>query len=151
MKFRIIGTIHSPYKTKKEAPPQGWFRPEVISEIEIFKEHEKGLKDIENFSHLIVLYYLHKSDKHSYLVKTPWDIKTHGLFTTRSPNRPNPIGFSVVKLVEKKENKLKVKGLDAIDDTPLLDIKPYLPNIDAEKNAKIGWLGDKIKKWEIKK
>jgi len=147
MKFKLIGIIHSPYKTREETPPQGWFRPEVISEIEIFKEHEKGLKDIEDFSHLIVLYYLHKSDKYTYLVKTPWDTRPHGLFTTRSPDRPNPIGFSVVKLVEKKGNKLKVKGLDAINGTPLLDIKPYLPIIDAEKSAKIGWLSDKIKTW----
>ena len=146
MKLKSIGIIHSPYKTRKEAPPQGRLRPEVISEIKIFKEHDEGLKDIENFSHLIVLYYLHKSDKYEYLVKTPWDTKLYGLFTTRSPDRPNPIGFSVVNLIEKKGNNLKVKGLDAIDGTPLLDIKPYIPINDSEEDARIGWLDDKIMK-----
>jgi len=118
----------------------------VISEIEIYKEYEEGLKDIEGFSHLIVLYYFHKSDSYRLLVKTPWDTKLHGLFTTRSPNRPYPIGFSVVELVERKGNILKVKGLDAIDNTPLIDMKPYIPVIDSETNTKIGWLEDKIKK-----
>ena len=151
MEIKPIGIIHSPYRTRKEAPYQGWFRPEVISEIEIFQEHEGGLKDIEKFSHLIVLYWLHKSVTFTYLVKTPWDTNPHGLFTTRSPDRPNPIGFSVVKLIERKGNKLKVKGLDAIDGTPLLDIKPYLPIIDAEKDAKVGWLTDKIITRGIKK
>jgi len=151
IEFKPIGVIHSPYKYRYQAPPQGWFRPEVISKIEIFKEHETGLKDIEGFSHLIILYYFHKSEGYTYHVKTPWDKELHGLFTTRTPNRPNGIGFSIVELVEKHGNILRVKGLDAIDDTPLLDIKPYVPNVDSENNARIGWLGKKIKKWEVRK
>lgn len=151
MKIKPIGIIHSPYKTRQEAPHQGWFRPEVISEIKIFKEFKDGLKDIEGFSYLIVLYWLHKSDSYNLFVKTPWDTKLHGLFTTRSPNRVNPIGFSVVELVERKVNILKVKGLDAIDNTPVIDIKPYIPDIDSKTNSKIGWLKDKNRKrWRNK-
>jgi len=150
IELKPIGVIHSSYKKRQEAPYQGWFRPEIVSEIEIFKEHEAGLKDIEGFSHLIVLYYFHKSEGYTYQVKTPWDKELHGLFATRTSNRPNGIGFSVVELVEKKGRILRVKGLDAIDNTPLLDIKPYIPTIDSEENTKIGWLGGKIKRWKVK-
>jgi tRNA-Thr(GGU) m(6)t(6)A37 methyltransferase TsaA len=150
IEFKPIGIIRSSYKSKHQAPSQGWFKPELISEIEIFKEHEAGLKDIEGFSHLVILYYFHKSEGYTYQVKTPWDKELHGLFATRTPNRLNGIGFSVIELLEKKGNILKVKGLDAIDDTPLLDIKPYVPIIDTKNDIKIGWLEDKIKN-EVKK
>lgn len=136
----FIGVIHSPYKTKGNAPPQG---RDKICEIEIFKEYEAGLKDINGFSHLHIFYWLHKSNNYTISVHTPWDKKLHGLFATRSPNRVNPIAYAVVELLEKKENRLKVKGLDAIDGTPVLDIKPYIPKIDAKHEAKIGWLKEK--------
>jgi len=74
------------------------------------------------------------------LAKTPWDSKPHGVFATRSPNRSNPLGFSVVELIEREGNKLKVKGLDALVGTPLIDIKPYLPEIDAKANVRVGWV-----------
>jgi len=121
--LKIIGVVHSPYKNTSEAPFQG---EDTISEIEIFREYFDGLKDIDGFSHLHVFYWLHESQGFSLLVKTPWDTKPHGLFTTRSPHRPNPLGHAVVELVEQKGNILLVKGLDAIDDTPIIDIKPYV-------------------------
>jgi tRNA-Thr(GGU) m(6)t(6)A37 methyltransferase TsaA len=132
-----IGIIHSPYKDRKQCPPQG---REDICEIEISGQYGEGLKDIDGFSHLILLYWLHSAKGYSLLVKTPWDSKPHGLFATRSPNRPNPIGFSVVELIEINGNRLKVKGLDALEGTPLLDMKPYLPEIDAKSNVRVGWV-----------
>jgi tRNA-Thr(GGU) m(6)t(6)A37 methyltransferase TsaA len=136
----FIGIIHSHYKSKADAPSQG---RDEICEIEILEEYKKGLKDIEGFSHLHIFYWLHKSKNYTISVHTPWDRKPHGLFATRSPNRVNPIAYAVVELLEKKENRLKVKGLDAIDGTPVLDIKPYIPKIDAKYEAKIGWLKEK--------
>ncbi|KPJ69358.1 MAG: tRNA-Thr(GGU) m(6)t(6)A37 methyltransferase TsaA [Syntrophobacter sp. DG_60] len=142
MKLKPIGIVHSPYKTRAEAPPQG---KSDILEIEIFKEYEEGLKDIETFSHLHVIYWMHKSKDYSLLITTPWDTKLHGLFATRTPNRPNPLGHSVVELIERKGNILKVRGLDAIEGTPVIDIKPYVPRIDVKPEANSGWLGDKLK------
>ena len=139
MNLKPIGMIHSPYKDRKECPPQG---REEICEIEVFEEYAQGLKDIDGFSHLILLYWLHSAKGYSLLLKTPWDSERHGVFATRSPNRPNPIGFSVVELIEINANKLKVKGLDALERTPLIDIKPYLPEIDSKTNVRIGWVTD---------
>ena len=137
MQLKPIGIIHSPYKNRKECPPQG---REEICWIEVFEEYKKGLKDIDGFSHLILFYWLHGSKNYSLLVKTPWDSEPHGVFATRSSNRPNTLGFSVVELIERDGNKLKVKGLDALEGTPLIDIKPYLPEIDAKANVRVGWV-----------
>jgi formylmethanofuran dehydrogenase subunit E len=136
LKLKAIGIIHSPYKSREEAPHQGYGREEMC-QVEVFKEFEEGLKDIEGFSHIILIYYFHKSRGYHLLVKTPRGIKLHGLFTTRSPHRPCPLGLCVVELVAREKNILKVKGLDAIDGTPLLDIKPYFPSIDEKTNAKV--------------
>ena len=137
MQLKPIGIIHSPYKNRKKCPSQGL---EEICRIEVFEEYEEGLKDIDGFSHLILLYWLHFSENYSLLVKTPWDSEPHGVFATRSPNRPNALGFSIVALIEREGNKLKVKGLDALEGTPLSDIIPYLPEIDAKANVRVGWV-----------
>jgi len=145
LELKPIGIIHSPYRSRGGAPRQGCGREE-ISEIELFKEFEGGLKDIEGFSHIILIYWFHKSARYHLLVTTPWDTKLHGLFTTRSPNRPCPLGLCVVELVAREKNILKVRGLDAIDGTPLLDIKPHIPAIDEKAQVEIGWLKGKLKK-----
>jgi formylmethanofuran dehydrogenase subunit E len=145
LELQPIGVIHSPYKNTEKAPYQG-YRSEEISQIEIFKEFTEGLKDIEGFSHLIVIYWFHKSQGYHLLVKTPWDDNLHGLFATRSPHRPCPLGLTVVELVAREKNILKVKGLDAVDGTPLLDIKPYIPEVDERSVAKLGWLEGKLGK-----
>lgn len=137
MNLKPIGMIHSPYKSKEECPPQG---KEEVCWIEIFEQYAEGLKDIDGFSHLILLYWLHQSQDFNLLVQTPWDSEPHGVFATRSPNRPNALGFSVVELIERDRNRLKVKGLDALEGTPLIDIKPYLPEIDAKTKVRIGWV-----------
>ena len=139
VELKSIGVIHSPYKTPEEAPCQGRGLP-YISEIEIFTEYEAGLKDIEGFSHLIILYCFHKCENRSLLFTMPLDTTPHGIFTTRLPNRPNPLGLSVVTLVTRQANILRVKEMDVVDKTPVLDIKPYVPGIDERRNVKIGWL-----------
>ena len=153
-KLKPIGIIHTPYKKDGEAPHQA-YRSKEVGEIEIFKEYAEGLKDIEGFSHLIILYLFHKSVKRSVkkehflnsfglLVKPYLDDTPRGLFATRSPNRPNPIGLTVVELLERKENILKVRYIDMLDGTPLLDIKPYVPKFDQKTGVKIGWLEGKV-------
>ena len=145
LELKPIGIIHSPYKNTKEAPYQG-YKSEEISQIEVFQEFEKGLQDIEGFSHIIVIFWFHKSQGYHLLVKTPWDDNLHGLFATRSSQRPCPLGLTVVELLARENNILKVKGLDAIDDTPLLDIKPYISLIDERSVVKPGWLEGKLRK-----
>jgi len=145
LELKPIGIIHSPYKNTGVAPYQG-YKSEEISQIEVFREFEEGLKDIDGFSHIIVIYWFHKSQGYHLLAKTPWDDILHGLFTTRSPHRPCPLGLTVVELVAREKNILKVKGLDAIDGTPLLDIKPYVPSIDEKLPIKSGWFEGKLGK-----
>jgi tRNA-Thr(GGU) m(6)t(6)A37 methyltransferase TsaA len=145
LELKPIGVIHSPHKNMGEVPHQG-YKSEELSQIEVFREFEEGLQDIEGFSHIIVIYWFHKSQGYHLLVKTPWDDVLHGLFTTRSPHRPCPLGLTAVELVAREKNILKVKGLDAIDGTPLLDIKPYLPGVDERSGIKPGWFEDKLGK-----
>jgi formylmethanofuran dehydrogenase subunit E len=134
--LKIIGIVRSPYKTVEEAPHQG---TDEIVEIEIYKEYKEGLKDIEDFTHLHIFFWLHKSKGYKLIVNPPWDNKPHGVFTTRSPHHPNPIGYTVVKLIERKNNILIVKGLEAIDGTPVIDIKPYIKKLDLKNNVVSGW------------
>ncbi|MGB5925835.1 MAG: tRNA (N6-threonylcarbamoyladenosine(37)-N6)-methyltransferase TrmO [Dehalococcoidia bacterium] len=143
LELKPIGIIHSPYKARDEAPYQG-YKSEEISQIDVFEEFEQGLQDIDGFSHIIIIYWFHKSQGYRLLVKTPWDDILHGLFTTRSPHRPCPLGLTIVELVARENNILKVKGLDAIDGTPLLDIKPYVPGIDQRSVVRLGWLEGKL-------
>ena len=135
--LKIIGVVHSPYKTTSDVPRK--CRKE-ISKIEIYEEFQQGLKDIEGFSHLHIYYWLHKSKGYSLEVNTPWDDIPHGVFTTHSPHRPNPIAHTIVELVKHKDNILEVKGLDAVDGTPIIDIKPYVRKFDNKENAVSGWL-----------
>ncbi len=145
MKFELksIGIIRTPYKSKKEIPCQG-YKSDKVGEVEIFSEFEEALKDIEYFSHIYLIYYFHKATGYEQLIKPFLDDQKHGVFATRYFNRPNPIGFSIVKLIERKRNILKVSQVDMLNETPLLDIKPYIPQFDQRINVKIGWLKDKI-------
>lgn len=141
--MKSIGIIHTSYKNRGECPIQP-YQSKDIAEIEVFKEYEEGLDDIEGFSHIIVLYQFHKSDGYTLKVRPFLDKNLRGLFATRSPNRPNPVGLSVVKLLGRDGNILRVRGMDAMDGTPLLDIKPYVPRFDNHTEVKIGWLEGKI-------
>jgi tRNA-Thr(GGU) m(6)t(6)A37 methyltransferase TsaA len=107
--------------------------------LEVFEEYEPGLKDIEACSHLIVLYLQDRGDRNKLQTRTPWGPEVHGVFATRSPNRPNPIGICTVELVERKGRRLTVRWMDALDQSPLIDIKPYSAGVDAVPEARIGW------------
>lgn len=135
MKLKQIGQIHSPYKTKEDAPKQGKFQND-ISEIEVFDHYKEALTGVENLSHLIVLYWGDQANRERFETSPPWSTDTFGVFATRSPNRPNPIAFCVVEVVEVTELSIKVKHLDALDKSPLLDIKAYDAAIDAYPHAK---------------
>ena len=139
-----IGIIHSPYQKKEDIPIQGVFKPEGGGTIEVYEKYAEGLTDVEGFSHLLIIYYFHKSKGYSLLGKPYLEDKLHGIFAIRSPHRPNHLGVSVVKLIERKGNLLKIGEIDVFDKTPLLDIKPYVPKFDERKDVKIGWLEGKL-------
>jgi tRNA-Thr(GGU) m(6)t(6)A37 methyltransferase TsaA len=135
-----IGIIHSPYQKKEDIPIQGVFKPEGVGTIEVFDKYAEGLTDVEGFSHIQIIYFFHKSKDYKLLGKPYLEDQLHGIFAIRSPHRPNHLGESVVRLLERKGNLLKVGEIDVFDKTPLLDIKPYVPKFDERKNVKIGWL-----------
>ncbi len=143
MIFKPIGTAHSPFEKKEDINktrnigPKGF--EDVRGELEIFGEFAEGLKDIDGFSHIIVIFVFHKSTEKKLYAHPPFDGKRRGVFSTRSPNRPNPIGFSVLKLIKRDGNKLQVLGMDMIEGTPILDIKPYTPR-DQKSEVRFGWL-----------
>lgn len=142
--FQPIGTIHSLFKEMQGMPIQGALLPECQGTIEIDPEYAEGLKDIEGFSHLIVLYHFHRASGYDLVARPFLDKQVHGIFTIRGPRRPNPIGITVVRLLKKVENILYIGGVDMVDGTPVLDIKPYFPDVDAHPDAKTGWMGNKL-------
>ena len=131
MNYQIepIGVVHSPYKVRTEAPHQGRFS-DTVSEIEIFDAYTEGLKDIEKHPHLIVLSWFNRSDRTFLSATPPHTGVEHGVFATRSPERPNPVGLCVVELIGREGTRLRVRGLDSIDGTPVIDLKPYSRGID---------------------
>jgi tRNA-Thr(GGU) m(6)t(6)A37 methyltransferase TsaA len=145
MKFEIkqIGVIHSPYKTKEECPIQGNVKPEGEGKVEVFSEYEEALETIETFSHIILFYILDRAGEIKLCRPTFLDDSPHGVFASRHPCRPNGIGFSVVKLEKRDKNILDVRGIDVLDNTPLIDIKPYVPMFDCFSNANNGWIEKK--------
>lgn len=138
--YRPIGIIHSPYKTLEDMPIQPAGARGAEGLIIVHPEFSKGLRDIEGFSHLYVLYHFHRV-RETRLEVTPFlDSKSHGVFATRAPVRPNPIGLSVVRLTGRTDNELRIVNVDVLDGTPLLDIKPYVPEFDVFRTDAIGWL-----------
>ena len=138
--LRPIGIIHSGFKETKGTPIQPASGMKVKGTIEIFPEYAEGLDDISGFSHLILIYYFHRSFGFKLKVKPFLDENLHGVFATRAPFRPNPVGLSVVKLVSLNKNILEIENIDILDGTPLLDIKPFVPDFDAVEDATIGWV-----------
>jgi len=138
--YRPIGIIHSPYKTLEDMPIQPAGAKGTEGLIIVRPEFSKGLRDIEGFSHLYILYHFHRV-KEIRLEVTPFlDSKSHGVFATRAPVRPNPVGLSVVRLLGRVDNELRIVNVDVLDGTPLLDIKPYVPEFDVFRTDSIGWL-----------
>jgi tRNA-Thr(GGU) m(6)t(6)A37 methyltransferase TsaA len=142
--YRPIGTIRTPFKKIKGTPIQSIAAKGKKGTIHIKPECADGLKDLEGFSHVILLYHFHKTQRCSLRVKPFLDTHARGVFATRATVRPNPIGISVVKLVEIRGTTITVNNIDVVDGTPLLDIKPYVPAFDVHQVQKIGWLTTKI-------
>lgn len=138
--FKPIGIIHSPYKQTVGTPIQTVFSEDGEGTIEIFPEFKEGLKDLEGFSYIILIYYFHKSKGYRLLCRPFLDDSERGLFATRAPRRPNPIGISIVRLKKIRGITLSVSSLDILDGTPLIDIKPYIPQFDAPETQKGGWI-----------
>ena len=136
--MKPIGVIHSPFTEKKQTPIQPT-RSQAIGQVEVYSEFAGGLLDLEGLSHIILLYVFHQSHGFTLRVKPFLDDQEHGLFATRYPARPNPIGLSIVRLLARQENILEIEGVDVLDGTPLLDIKPYVPDFDICSDVKTGW------------
>ena len=146
--YQPIGIIHSPHKTVEGTPIQPTGSRGIEGSIEIFPAYTAGLADLAGFSHIFLLYHFHLARKYSLTVKPYLDDHERGLFATRAPARPNPIGLSVVRLIDIKNEILHVQDVDVVDGTPLLDIKPFVPEFDMREVVKLGWLGKKTKKIE---
>jgi len=144
-----IGKIHSPYKECKDIPIQGRFKDDIEAFVELKKEYVNGLKDLDMFSHCILIYYFHKSSTITIVGKSFLEDDEHGIFAIRSPHRPNHIGFSVVKIKRIQGNKLYFTLVDMIDGTILLDIKPYVKYFDSREDVVSGWLEKHFKNGEI--
>lgn len=145
MIVKPIGIILSPFKTPGETPIQPSMSNK-IGQVQGNKQFTAGLQDITGFSHIIIIYRFHKSKGYKLLVKPFLDKQKRGLFSTRYPFRPNQIGISVVRLLRRKKNILFVKGIDILDGTPLLDIKPYIPDFSGPTKIRSGWYKNKIKR-----
>jgi len=139
IEMRPIGLIHSPYSGKEETPIQGAIRPDGEGRVEVFAEYVDGLKDIEGFSHLILLYLFDRAGSVQLVRPTFLDDVPHGIFASRHPGRPNGIGITVVRLLRREKSILHVRGIDTLDLTPVIDIKPYIPRFDCFPDAAEGW------------
>ncbi len=147
--YRPIGVIRTPFKDARGVPIQPTAARGVRGLVEVFPEYAEGLKDLEGFSHVILVYHFHLVKTYRLLVVPFLDSEARGVFATRAPARPNPIGISVVRLLKVEGNVLHVEDVDIIDGTPLLDIKPYVPQFDSRPQAKIGWLEGRIGRLKV--
>jgi len=138
---RPIGYVSSPYKNTSEIPKGLNTRHDAEGVLRILRDFELGLTDIEGFSHLFVIWEFDRSHDYDLLGSPPFEERPHGVFATRSPRRPNPIGLTVVELLRRENADLIVRGIDMLDGTPILDIKPYMSSIPAEKLRR-GWLAE---------
>ncbi|MBA7664317.1 tRNA (adenine(37)-N6)-methyltransferase [subsurface metagenome] len=151
IKYKPIGVIHSPFKEPKGIPIQSAGAQGIDGTVELFPEYTEGLKDVEGFSHLILIYHFHLSKESPLKVKPYMDNKVHGVFAMRGPSRPNSIGISIVHLVRVEGNILHIQDIDIVDGTPLLDIKPYVPEFDIREVEKTGWLEKNVHKLSTSK
>ena len=142
--YQPIGTIHSPFQSIKGMPIQPAGAKGVQGTVEINSEYVAGLQDLEGFSYIILIYHFHLSKGYSLKVQPFMDKNLRGVFATRTPKRPNPIGISVVRLVRVEGTILHIEDIDIVDGTPLLDIKPYVPEFDVHRVDQTGWLSKQV-------
>jgi tRNA-Thr(GGU) m(6)t(6)A37 methyltransferase TsaA len=138
--FSPIGIIHSPHKDVKGMPIQPSGAKGIRGTVEVRKKYAGGLKDLDGFAYVILIYHFHRSKGHSLEVKPFLNDSLRGVFSTRAPKSPNAIGMSIVRLLKVRGNILHIEDVDILDGTPLLDIKPYVPDFDVRKTKAIGWL-----------
>jgi tRNA-Thr(GGU) m(6)t(6)A37 methyltransferase TsaA len=143
MEINPVGIIRSPFATKESCPIQPIYASGAVGRVEVFKEFAAGLKDVETFSHIYLLYLLDRAGKIELVRETFLDDVPHGIYASRHPCRPNSIGMSIVKLIKRENNILTVEGIDVLDQTPLIDIKPYVPRFDSIESASEGWIAGK--------
>lgn len=146
MKFTPIGTIHSPFTNMEGMPIQPTGASGIKGSVEVLADYADGLQDLVGFSHIILLYLFHRSLGFKLRVVPFMDNTMRGVFATRAPKRPNPIGLSVVRLERIEGRVLHIDGVDILDGTPLLDIKPYVPEFDPQEEIRTGWLDQAKKK-----
>ena len=146
MEFQPIGVAHTPYSSVDEIPRSASEKREEVAVVEVFRDFSEGLRDLDGFSHVMLLSYLHEARETKLTVYPPFDDsgQARGVYATRSPMRPNHIGVTVVEPVKVEGRNLLVRGIDLLDETPLLDIKPYIP-YDAGMSIEVGWLEGKIR------
>jgi tRNA-Thr(GGU) m(6)t(6)A37 methyltransferase TsaA len=140
IEYQPIGIIHTPHAKIEGMPIQPSKAKDVAGTVEVFHKYTEGLADLNGFSHIILLYHFHKSKGYQLKVVPFLDTELRGLFSTRAPKRPNPIGLSVVRLLGIEKSMLSVLDVDILDGTPLLDIKPYVSEFDEPANIRLGWL-----------
>ncbi len=137
--FKQIGVIHSCHKIAEETPIQPIYAAGIEARVEVFPEYKEGLRDLDGFSHIYLLYKFHMAKAPKLIVKPFLEDIERGIFSTRAPVRPNPLGMSIVKLIKCSDNILYIEDCDILDGTPLLDIKPYSMRFDIMKDVKNGW------------
>jgi len=147
----VIGTIRSPYRELVNMPIQSRGARDAVGEVVVDEIYIDGLKDLAGFSHIYLLYHFHQALRTEMLVTPYLDTVDHGVFATRSPLRPAHLGLSIVELLEVAGNRVIVRGLDILDGTPLLDIKPYIPHFDCHDSATSGWLTSSLAEIEQKR
>ena len=145
IEFAPIGIVHSPFTELEDMPIQPKGAAGIKGTVEVFESFTEGLKDLDGFSHIILLYHFHVSHGFNLTVVPFLDTEPRGLFSTRAPKRPNAIGLSIVRLDKIEGGVLHIRNVDILDGTPLLDIKPYVPEFDAPAADRTGWL-EKVKK-----
>ncbi len=148
IRYKVIGVIHSPFTSPRGMPIQPAGARGVKGTVHLKEEYAPGLKDLEGFSHIILLYHFHLSRGSPLQLKPYMDDALRGVFATRAPTRPNPIGLSVVRLLKIEGKVLHVEDVDIVDSTPLLDIKPYVPEFDRREEVKRGWLSGRAERVE---
>lgn len=144
--FKQIGVIRTRFTSQEGTPIQASMASEETGTVEVFPDYADGLLDIEGFSHLHLIYAFHGVGTGALRVKPYLDTVEHGIFATRAPKRPNPVGLSVVRLLAVRGNILEIAGVDMLDGTPLLDIKPYIPSFDTRDADRIGWYADRLRR-----
>jgi tRNA-Thr(GGU) m(6)t(6)A37 methyltransferase TsaA len=143
IKLKAIGTIHTPFKTIENMPIQPSAAKHITGTIEIFPEYAEGLSDLDGFSHIYVIFHLHRSSGHKLKVIPFLDTVERGVFATRSPARPGAVGLSVTEIVSVNGNIIEIRGVDMLDGSPVIDIKPYVPEFDEYTEIRKGWLEGK--------